>query len=81
MGKWLERVIEKRDSRDKKSCDISKINTDKTDTMKENQPKPYLTLSGDLAIPFDSDPRYHWWKPGSRRSWEIKEELLKQLVN
>jgi hypothetical protein len=81
MGKWLERVIERRESRDKKSCEIPKINTDKTDTMKENQTKPYLTLSGDLAIPFDSDPRYHWWKPGGRRFWEIKEELLKQLVN
>ena len=33
MGKWLERVIEKRDSRYKKSCDIPKINTDNTDTI------------------------------------------------
>ena len=33
MGKWLERVIEKRDSREKKSCDITKTDTDKTDTM------------------------------------------------
>jgi len=81
MGKWLERVIERRESRDKKFCEIPKINTDKTDTMKENQPKPYLTQSGNLVIPFDSDPRYHWWKPESLRSWEIREELLKRLVN
>ena len=81
MGKWLERVIERRESRDKKFCEIPKINTAKTDTMKENQPKPYLTQSGNLVIPFDSDPRYHWWKPESLRSWEIREELLKRLVN
>ena len=81
MGKWLERVIERRGSMDKKYCDIPKTDTDKTDTMKENQPKPYLTKSGDLVIQFDSDPRYHWWKLESRRSWEIKEELLKRLVN
>lgn len=80
MGKWLERVIERRGSMDKKYCDIPKIDTDKTDTMKENQPKPYLTQSGDLVIQFDSDPRYHWWRPGSQRSWDIREEL-KRLVN
>jgi len=33
MGKWLERVIERRDSRDKNSGDIPKNNTDNTDTM------------------------------------------------
>ena len=26
--------------------------------------RPYLTLGGDLVIPFDSDPKYHWWKGG-----------------
>ncbi len=25
---------------------------------------PYLTLGGTLVIPFDSDPKYHWWKTG-----------------
>ena len=25
---------------------------------------PYLTPGGDLVIPFDSDPKYHWWKGG-----------------
>ncbi len=33
MGKWLERVIERRDSRDKNSGDVPKNNTDNTDTM------------------------------------------------
>lgn len=26
--------------------------------------KPYLTADGTLVIPFDSDPKYHWWKGG-----------------
>jgi hypothetical protein len=26
--------------------------------------EPYLTPGGDLVIPFDSDPKYHWWKGG-----------------
>lgn len=25
------------------------------------KPLPYLDESGDKVIPFDSDPRYHWW--------------------
>ncbi len=25
---------------------------------------PHLTPGGDLVIPFDSDPKYHWWKGG-----------------
>ena len=50
------------------------------EALKEIQPKPYLTKSGDLVIQFDSDPRYHWWRPGSQRSWDIREEL-KRLVN
>lgn len=26
--------------------------------------KPYLAADGTLVIPFDSDPKYHWWKGG-----------------
>jgi len=33
MGKWLDRVIEKRESKDKNSGDIPKNNTDNTDTI------------------------------------------------
>ena len=49
-------------------------------TLKENQPKPYLTQFSDLVIPFDSDPRYHWWKPGGLKSSEFLDQL-KRLVN
>jgi len=24
-------------------------------------PRPYMDASGDLVIPFSSDPKYHWW--------------------
>ena len=50
------------------------------EALKEIQLKPYLTKSGDLVIQFESAPRCHWWRPGSLRSWEIREEL-KRLVN
>jgi hypothetical protein len=26
--------------------------------------EPFLTPGGDLSIPFDSDPKYHWWNGG-----------------
>ena len=38
-------------------------------------PVPYLTPDGDLRIPFDSDPRYHWWKKGGQTVRETLEEL------
>lgn len=33
MGKWLDRVIEMKESKEKRSGDIPKNNTDKTDTI------------------------------------------------
>lgn len=62
---------------------LAELKTHKPEIMqilKEEQPKPYLAKSGDLVIQFDSDPGYHWWRPGSQRSWDIREEL-KRLVN
>lgn len=32
--------------------------------LKTRQPLPYLDDGGYLVIPFDSHPRYHWWKGG-----------------
>ena len=34
---------------------------------------PYLTPGGDLVIPFDSDPKYHWWKSGQSVKATIAE--------
>ena len=30
----------------------------------DSRPRPHLSPSGLLVIPFASDPRYHWWKDG-----------------
>ena len=35
--------------------------------------RPYLTPGGDLMIPFDSDPKYHWWKGGQSVKATIAE--------
>lgn len=35
--------------------------------------QPYLTPGGDLVIPFDSDPKYHWWKGGQSVKATIAE--------
>ena len=35
--------------------------------------RPYLTPGGDLVIPFDSDPKYHWWKGGQSVKATIAE--------
>ncbi|MCH7499428.1 MAG: hypothetical protein IH886_05380 [Nitrospinae bacterium] len=50
------------------------------EALKEIQPKPYLTKSDDLVIQFDSDPIYHWWRPGGLKPSEVREQL-KRLVN
>ena len=63
---------------------LAEMKSNKPDLIRiladESPPKPYLNQLGDLVIPFESDPRYHWWKPGGLRTWEIQEEL-KRLVN
>jgi hypothetical protein len=35
--------------------------------------KPYFTSDGTLRIPFDSDPKYHWWKGGQSVNKTIAE--------
>ena len=29
--------------------------------------RPYLNAHGELIIPFESDPKYHYWKSGGQR--------------
>ena len=38
------------------------MNSDEKDSVPYRL--PYVTAGGDLVIPFDSDPKYHWWKTG-----------------
>jgi len=35
------------------------------------KPLSFLTPGGTLSIPFDSDPKYHWWNGGQ----SVKETL------
>ena len=36
-------------------------------------PKPYLTAAGDLVIPHNLYPKYHWWKGGQKVDDTVKE--------
>lgn len=40
-----------------------------------NQVKPYVTDSGVLIIPFNSDRRYHYWKNGGQSVCDTLREL------
>lgn len=58
-------------------------NQEKT-TMSETAPsstkprRPFLTPGGDLSIPFDSDPKYHWWKGGQTVA-QTRAEVLARM--
>jgi len=41
--------------------------------LKESRPLPFLDVDGDLRIPFDCDPRFHWWAGGQLPSVTEKE--------
>ena len=38
-------------------------------------PKPFFTPGGDLSIPFASDPKYHWWKPGGQSVEQTRADV------
>ena len=45
--------------------------------------EPYITDSGGLVIPFDSDRRFHWWNRGQSihdtlRELGASDEILKR---
>ena len=39
----------------------------------DTQPVPYIDATGTLVIPFDSDPKYHWWRGGQSITETLKE--------
>ncbi len=41
--------------------------------------QPFFQPSGNLVIPFDSDPRYHWWKEGGM-DLKTARELFKSNI-
>ena len=56
----------------------AKLEAKETATGKPLQ-LPYLTPGGDLVIPFDSDPKYHWWKGGQRVA-STRAEVLARMA-
>lgn len=40
---------------------------------------PYLTPGGTLVIPFDSNPKYHWWK-GGQSIVQTRAEVLARMA-
>ena len=43
--------------------------------------EPFLTAGGDLSIPFDSDPKYHWWNGGQSVKQTRAEVLARVEAN
>jgi hypothetical protein len=41
--------------------------------------QPFLTADGTLSIPFDSDPKYHWWK-GGQSVEQTRAEVLARMA-
>ena len=37
--------------------------------------RPHLNGRDELVIPFNSDPKYHWWQPGGQSIRETLREL------
>ena len=40
--------------------------------------EPFIKEDGDLVIPFDSDPRYHWWRGGQSINETINELSIRR---
>jgi hypothetical protein len=41
---------------------------------------PYIDDSGNVIIPFNSDPKYHFWKDGQQLSVTLQEMKLNEDV-
>jgi len=76
MGKWLDRVIERKESKDKKSGDIPKINTDNTDIiasldhLTETEREYYFNLVEIMQSPKFGKDRH----AAEAEAWEIVDE-------
>ena len=57
------------------SLDKSKMGATPATRADTGVPKPYLTAAGDLVIPSNSDPKYHWWKQGGQKVEKTVQEL------
>lgn len=43
---------------------LAALRQHKAEIIARLRPRPYFTRDGTLVIPFNSDPKYHWWKGG-----------------
>jgi hypothetical protein len=65
-------------ARDKVIPLLDALKRNKTEIMEllkavKVRPKPFLDSEGDPVIPFNSDPKYHWWNGGQTVSETIRE--------
>jgi len=58
----------------------NKANGVKEESKAKARVEPRILPDGSLDIPFDSDPRYHWWKNG-RSIASILEEIESKQAN
>ena len=48
---------------------------------------PYIDEQGELIIPFDSDPRFHWWRPYGQsvavtlREMRVSDEIWQKSLD
>ncbi|MBT3511057.1 MAG: hypothetical protein HN472_16125 [Nitrospina sp.] len=45
------------------------------DSLNKERPEPFFQPNGSLVIPFDSDPKYHYWKTGGMKLKDIGKEF------
>ena len=45
------------------------------DLLNKEHPEPFFQPNGNLVIPFDSDPKYHYWKSGGMKLKDIEKEF------
>lgn len=62
---------------------MSKIIFQKRLSLMSDKPFPYIDGSGNVVIPFNSDPQYHFWKGGKTlldilKEMKITEEVWKK---
>ena len=55
--------------------DLSERMAIQGENCEPGQTKPYITNFGVLVIPFNSDPRYHYWRKGGQSICRTLQEL------
>ncbi len=54
-----------------------KVSVSNDAALPKRRREPFLTAGGDLTIPFDSDPKYHWWNGGQSVKQTLAEVRAK----